>query len=437
VRWLILLCVLFSLGCGGPDRYLASTLTRARDGLDHGDLRQALKYSKRGLGLSTYLGSDPWLWKFRTVEAETFLLQRDPPAALAVLRADLSPDLARSELGVRVFMARGNALSSLKDFTAAETNFQRASALCESPSNRMMRGEALMYRGLHEYRQGHLAVAQSMLHEAIVFARQNHQPFVEALAMSRLGAILALAHSYGLALDWLVPAITLTRQLPIRTALEVNIGNLGLCYYKLGDLDSALQQFQEADREAAALGLPSERSIWLTDIGLIFGDRDDYKTASAYHMRALEFARQGKQPDDISRSLHNLSLSTYYLKDYAASKRYHAEEVQLKGRGGDELYAAYMEGLIQEREGHHDSAEALFHRIIADGGKDPSLQWEAQVALADIHMAENKPDLVERDYEDAVRSLETARRQLGKDEFKLDFRAAFSCATESRRWHCA
>jgi CHAT domain-containing protein len=430
MRRLALLSIPLLVGCGSTGQYLASTFSRAHDALAHGAPEEALKYAKRGLGVSTYLDDSRWSWTFRTVEAEAYIQQRNLAAAVAVLRHDLPRDLASGELAVRVLMDRGAAFTLIAasspsmDFSPAEASLRAASALCESSGNCLLRGELAMYQGLLEYRRGNQVAARQSLSDAIAFARLHHQPFVEAAAMSRLGAILGTTAQYARAADWLVPAVALTRQLKISSLLEANLGNLGVCLHKLGDLDSALRNFQDADRVAASLKLPAERSKWLTDIGLIFADRDDYETASTYHIRALEFARQGRQSGDISRSLHNLSLSSYHLKDYAASKRYHAEEVQLNGRGADDLYSAYMEGLIEEREGHHDRAEAQFQRIIAAGDKEPSLQWQAHVDLAEIHKAENKPELVERDFEEAIRSLETARRNLDKDESRLGFRSA-------------
>ncbi len=81
---------------------------------------------------------------------------------------------------------------------------------------------------------------------------------------------------FGQAVDWLRPAIALARKLSEKNLLQRNLGNLGWSYFNLGELDSALSSFKEAEFLAGELNIRIDQRRWLTNIGLVYSELERY-----------------------------------------------------------------------------------------------------------------------------------------------------------------
>jgi CHAT domain-containing protein len=423
--WLVL-CVAACTGCGrGYDQYLQGLYVEAKSHIDRGELPQAHHASQQGSFLARGGGREEWEWKFRAIEAEVRVQRKEPARALAILSGQLPASLEQSETALLVNFERGAAAAGVRDFQGAEKSFDEAERLARLPENRNWLGAIQLRRGNMVMLQGHNEEAEKDYLEVVRFAKDTRQPVLEAWVLNRLGYLLMQRNRFGQAIDWLKPAIDLARQTGIKTHLERNLGNLGWCYYNLGEAESALASLKEAEQIAREINLVDDQRLWLTNIGLTYSAVERYGEAESYHLRALEMARQIGDPSVIARCLHNLAYSAFDNHNLEAAQNYNREEMQLErslGSRPDQLKARYTEGTIEDGLKHYSAAEKAF-REVADGAEDPSIRWQALCWLADTHIAEGEGARAKRDYEDAVKVFDQTRRQQGRDEFKIAFRA--------------
>lgn len=421
------LCLIVCAACGRSyDSYLASLYAEARSYLDHGELPRAHQASQRGSFLAHGSGREQWAWKFRTVEADIQVQRREPAAALAVLSGKIPASLEGSETALLVAFEKASAYTWLHDDANARSLFDQAERLARLSPNQRWLAAIQARRGTLALLENSSDDAETDFLEAIRLAKQTQQPALEASSLANLGYLQMQSNRFGRAVDWFKPAIALARTLSEKTLLQRNLGNIGWCYYNLGELDSALASFKEAEHLAGELGIRIDQRRWLTDIGLVYSALDQYREAEDYHIRALSLARQTRDQDAISICLHNLAMSALDDGKLEAARTYNREEILLKQNLGNlagQFYARYNQGRIEDGLKDYAAAEKIF-REVADGSTDdPSLRWQALCWLAGTHIEEGKGAQARQDYEDAIRTFDESRRQLGKDEFKIAFRA--------------
>jgi CHAT domain-containing protein len=430
MRWLLVLCVVSCTGCGQwAGRDLEKRFSEAQDSLDHGDLLSAVNKADSGYRRAFFSSDPEWRWKFRYLQAEIFIQRRDGARALALLGGELPKELSRTETAFRVEIDRGSASARLGRFNIADEHFESGARLCASIGNRGWLGELRLRQSLAAYSQGDNSASDQFARESISLAREAHQPFLEAKAMTMMGSVLIQAKYFGQAIDWVTRSLDLARRLGIKTMIEKNLGNLGWCYYNMGDQDRALANLEEADKEAAQLDLIDDRRVFLTDIGLIFLDRDDPATASDFQLRALALARQVGQPQGIATCLHNLGVMAFDRRDFAGAKKFNDEEMQIKrqlGMRASELHGRYLEACIQESQNNHAAAIAIFDEVIKEAGDNLSLKWQAQAFSARVHQAAHEPEKAQEDYDGFLLTAGMARGLAGRDEFKISLRSGLN-----------
>jgi CHAT domain-containing protein len=427
VRLGLILCLLVCTGCRlTADHYFEKHYSDARSHVDHGELPQAHGDCQRGLFLARSLGRAEWDWKFRSVEAEIKIQRREPAQAMAMLSGSIPASIAGSETALLISFERGTASSSLRDYQNATKYFDEAENLARLPANRNWLGAILWRRGTLAMLQGRNDEAEKDYLDVIRFAKDTRQPLLETSALTTLGYLMTQRNRFGQAVDWLKPAAALARQQGVKTSLEKNLGNLGWCSYNLGELDSALVSYMEAEQVSREINLRDDQRLWLTDIALVYGLQGKYVEAENYHRRALAMATQMGNSAIVADSLHNLAVSALDNNDLGAAEKYNDDEVRLRNRLGNDsnrMYTLYNEGRIEDKLKHYQAAEEIFRQVADGSGADPSLRWQALCWLAGTHAEEGKGKEARQDYEDAVKTFDQTRQQQGRDEFKIAFRA--------------
>ena len=421
------LFLLLSLGCGrGYESYLASLYTEARAHLDHGELPQAHQASVRGSFLARGTRREEWDWKFRTIEAEIRIQRNQAASALAVLSEQVPARFDQSETALLIDFERASASSWVHDGQNARKFFDRAESLARLPANRGWLSAVQARRGTLAILENRGDEAQRYFTEAIRLAKETQQPASELTSLTNLGYLQMQRNHFGQAVDWFNPAVALARKLSEKTLLQRNLGNLGWCYYNLGEMDSALASFKEAESLADELNIRIDQRRWLTDIGLVYSELEQYGKAEAYHRRALTMARQIRDAETIAYCLGNVAYSARDNKNLQTAQENNREEMRLERtlpNRSNKLESRYTEATIEDGLKHYQAAEEGFRQIADSSEADPSLRWQALCWLAGTHIEEGKGKEAREDYEEAVKTFDDARKQQGRDEFKIAFRA--------------
>jgi CHAT domain-containing protein len=424
MKWLAacggFLCLLLCAGCSR-----STLLEDAERAQRRWDMPKALQLARWGRALSIVSANPESDWKFRCVEADAENAQAEWTRAAALLADRIPRGLAGTPAEACIEIDRGASQASLLHFAEAQQHFAAAGRLCQIPAIAHLQGELALRRALLAFLQHDYALSDTLAQQAVTFARRNGQPVLEARAMTFVGALRSYNRHWVEAVSWLQPAVEAAVRLNIPALIEKNYGNLGFCYYNVGDLDSALDNYRKAERFAREAGVRNDRRQWLTDLGLVYEDRADFPTASKYDFLALALAREGKDPTAIAECLHNVGDHAFDRQDYRTAESFNRQEIGLKVKIHDksgELYARYLEGFLLERNADHPHALRTFQKIIDESGDDKSLRWQAQIALAQVHIAMGQPDRARSAFDQAIATFEQARKSLNADEFKLIFR---------------
>jgi tetratricopeptide (TPR) repeat protein len=136
------------------------------------------------------------------------------------------------------------------------------------------------------------------------------------MTLGNIGYILAnKSNTYDKALEYLLRALPLARELKddyIIGAVTVNIGEV---YMNKNMDDSALFYF---DQSLTAVGITADVCYTLNDIGKLYEKKQNYDSALAYHNRALKIATNLGVQEDITGSLLGIA-QTYYSQGKIAA----------------------------------------------------------------------------------------------------------------------
>jgi tetratricopeptide (TPR) repeat protein len=89
---------------------------------------------------------------------------------------------------------------------------------------------------------------------------------------------------------------------------------MAVCHLGLGDDQKALALFEDALRVNSEAGTVHNYLVVLANIGNVYLHRGDHLTAIDYYRRALELAREIKDPVNIRKWSYNIRLAYARLR---------------------------------------------------------------------------------------------------------------------------
>jgi CHAT domain-containing protein len=417
------LALLWSCGCGrlhSPQK----TFDHAQLMLAHGELDSARREATVGCQ-SLASRNQEWAWKFCLLEAEILLAQglsKDVPPLVA---PPLPPGLARSDLAIKQKMLQAGAYVLVGRLQDASDSLQNAQDLCESLRSPLA-GEVARSRGVLELRKNDLEGADHWFRKSLQIAEQQQDSYLETTDLLDLGQEAIEKEHYDESIDWLNAARRKAEFLEYRQLAEAALGNLAWAYYKMGDFDRALAMYQEAEKTATSLGTVYYRIAWLNNIGLVYYQMDQPSTAEHYYRKTLVLAQDNQTPAPIMDALTELAFVSVKTGKLTEAQQYSEQSFQLAHTRNDrssELSAILVEGEIAARQGKPEEAEEKFHQVVNDQKSDLSLRWQAQNDLANLYEQDHRLPEADKQYQQALATIERSRAALQHEEFKLPFLA--------------
>ncbi len=371
-----------------------------------------------------YSGRDSeWAWKFRLLEAEILVNQGLSKDALTLLDAQLPSSMANGGLAIRQLTLQGLASALLGQFPEAEEKLQSAENRLRPPVT-SLDGEVSRARGVVKLKQNDLNDAETYFRRSLKIAESQRDEFLRLTALLNLGAVALRKEHYDQAIDWSNSAHDVAHSLGAKPDEEKTLGNLGWAYYKMGDFDKSLNLFSQAAAQAHDLGILVDQVLWINNLGLVSYELGRLQDAENYYMQALNLAEQTQNKAEITDALTELALvsarsgrldsATDFVKQAYALTR-----DQNNRRDG--LYTVFAMGEVAERSGDLKRAREQYLEIDGDSQTDSSLRWTTEHRLAGLDEKENQPAAAEREYRQALGSLEVARASLDKEESRLPF----------------
>jgi CHAT domain-containing protein len=366
-----------------------------------------------------------WAWKFRLLEAEVLLDQGASQDVLSLLNSSLPTQLASSDLAIKQMTLQASAYAQLGRFQDSDQSLKKAEALSEALHSPLA-GEIARARGVVEVRRGDLEKARRYLHQSLQLARERQDDHLQMTDFLNLGIVAGREEHYDESIDWSNSANQKARSLGDRRLAETALGNLAWAYYKLGDFDRALALYQEAEKAATDLGAVYHRILWLNNTGIVYYQLNQFSVAEQYFRQALALAQESANSERITDALTSLAFVSVETGRLTEAQQYSDQAFQKAHDRNDhasELYPLLARGQVAAGQKNYKQAADIFHEVANDRESDLSLRWQAQNSLARLYEQENQFSAADKQFQEALTTIEQARASLQHEEFKLPFLA--------------
>jgi CHAT domain-containing protein len=392
--------------------------------LQSGDIDAALQSSEQGFE-QTRNTDQIWNYKFRVLRAEALVAQGRAPDSLDLLETDPPQELANGEFAVRRRLIQARGLWRLRKFSDAELRISDAQRIATVGSPDSL-GDVALIHGSLWLAQSDPAKAQPYFLEALTFARQHTQPFLEVNAEGSLGGISMEGQRFDEAIDRFKEALASARFLHARRAEEKTLGNLGRSFYELGDFPNASSYSKQAEALAASLGNTDDQQHWLLNLGDQYFAQQNYEATATSYLQALDLLKSLKNPGDtaIGDCLLGLAGNELGRHNLPKAEEYNRRVEQMGGSKPESpLYISYLltSAEIASAKGELEKAVDLFKQIIANSKSDDSERWQSQSNLADLYVKLGKVQEADGAFRDAIHTVETARSEIKQEEKLLSF----------------
>ncbi|MCC6858104.1 MAG: CHAT domain-containing protein [Bryobacterales bacterium] len=418
----VLVLVLLTACCGRrepPDAlYLRAERTHRQ-----GRLAEALQLARNGFKSWEKQPGSEWHWKFRLLTAEILMDSGAAPQAQLLLEGEGDPPSPL--LQARRRLAEAYALRRL--FPGSS---RRSADLLDQAASLASASPALMTRVELEraLTSADLPGALAHLGRASAWLRSTGDEFLTAwLFLDQ--AFHRFRHSrFDEALPWLEKARALSERNGFSLLLGRALGNLGWCYYNLGDSPRALGFLSRAESLAARIGDNDTRYRWINNIGNVYLRDGDLERASRHYQEAADLAGRMGNQGWRARMLSNLAEVYENRGDLDAAERHNWQAIEIKHRLNDKralVHSEWNAARILLARGRLAEAEAAFGDTIraAREAGEPAVVWKAHADLARLCARTGRPGAAEAEFRRAIETIDGEWDRIYRAEFKITFLA--------------
>jgi CHAT domain-containing protein len=308
-------------------------------------------------------------------------------------------------------------------FTEAEKFLTEGEALARANHTDLL-GEVALRKGTLAFWRDENTKAESAYHKTLQIAREQKDSYLEAAALGSLGAIATKQEHYDESIDWDSQALRVSQSIGAQSSVAKILVNMGWSYFELGDYERSRSLFQQAEESSGKAGLVSDQLICRTNVGAVDYYLHHYAAATTESNLALELARKLDEKALITESLNNLSNVALENGNADLAEKYNNEALELSHSVKDhlgELSSMLIAGQVEAERRDYQQAEHVLEKVIHDPAVQTSLRWGAEARLASVYEDEGRLAQAERQYQQAIRTIEAARSSVSTEEFRLTF----------------
>jgi len=364
-----------------------------------------------------------WYWRFLVLKAEILHRQGLDSVLLELLKPELPPSLATTDLAIRRKLAQGMASAFTQRLADADRFLAEAQELARTYHPEML-GEVALKTGTVRFFQGDMQGAEDNYHKALQSARENKDQFLEAAALEGLGVAATRKEHYDEAIDWLHAALDVARAVGAQHSMAQILGNMAWSYRKLGDYENALLLYKQAEEASARNGAVGDQIYWLTGIENVYYEQHDYAAAESVLKQGLDMARRRDDKGTLVEFLNDLSEIAVETGKGDLAEKYQQEASEVEKISPDETemrQSMLIRGRISESKGDYYAAEDCFQRVISDPKVGSSLKWEAEARMARAYAEQGLHAKAEKEFRHSLNTIEAARSSVKAEELRMSF----------------
>lgn len=343
--------------------------------------------------------------------------------ALALLESPGNPP--SPELQARRRMDEGWALYSLSEYARASKLLQEAHRLAEASRSPLLVAETELRQAPLLQRESRFDEADATLRHALELATRAGDSYVQTLVTGNLGFLfLNGLFRYDEAIYWFEKTLALSEGSGAPALTAQTLGNVGECYYQLGDFEKALANFAEAESRFARVGNTRWQAVYLGDSGNIFFESGDFPAAIDRYRRALEMARRIDDKSHTIDWLTSLARANIGINKLDTAEAYNKEGHALAEAIGEkrkQLYLRLNSARIAGRRKQFEQAEELYKSLLDSATEDPTPVLDAQEGLADLYIETGAPLKAETQFRSAIAIIQSRQAGLTKEDYKLSY----------------
>ena len=382
-----------------------------------GELMEAAANVKQAEGLSE--PNSKWSWRLTLLRAEIHLVARELRDASVAL-APSPPEAAGFEWPAAKHRYLQGQLAILQGkLDDASRLLDEASRLAAHVPATDVALDVGAMQGQVRILQHNWDQADQILNDTVANARQQNDRYHEAVALLNLGTAHLFRNRFDHALQYF-ERILAYKDLDDRLVYSVALTNAGICYYRLGDLDRAIDAQTRAVTSHERPGRPRvfyERA--LGELGTTYLVKGDIGSATMHLRKAMDVAKAGGLSADASLWAANLANAHIQRGEWQQAEAVNAEATRLGGDRPD-LHAG-VAAEIALGQGHLEDASRLFRDALALAKDKPSMQWSMYEGLGRTAVAAKKPADAERHFQATLDVIERTQSDLLKADYRLSF----------------
>jgi len=391
-------------------------------------------------GWARYGESEPaWAGKFQLLDAQALIyLEKEETykQALNVLAGYSAPQtdtvggqVEKLTYEASALMNLGKMHADISELKAANQKLDDAEALC-GKAQLVACGGMWLARGSLAYKLGRPERALMFHRRALDFARAHKDVWRQANALMQLGFVTLEVERLDESVDWSRAGNALATQHGYYDLDQLTAGNLGLAWWKLGDVERAQEWLEAAQKIAAGLGDLDDEQYWLSkevavfrDLGGLNHDHSQLLHAVDLDEKSLELARKIGDPQGIVDALNELAVVELYT-DKVDKADAHLKEAQQRVQAAKLAPSPFMvliDGEISTKKQDYAKSEEDYRSLIADASAPMEVRLNAGNDLGRLYEAQGKFAPAERTYKDTIAMWAEARAQLKHEEAALAF----------------
>jgi CHAT domain-containing protein len=424
--WLATFAVIAACACANTDARVDRIVTDAQIELRRGQVAAAQQLVDQGVSLTERAPDSVAARRIQLLRAEVALARLEIPAALKDLESPLPAGDQFNRLRARQKYLQGQAQITRGQLQPALETLETAAAMAASDPDLQLDIEVMGSQA--RLRLGRWDDAEQRLNKVVATATARGDRFREALAINNLGMSRLVRNRCDDALSRFERVLSFT-DLEQTRIYAAALNNTGLCLARLGEYDRALLLQQRAVDSNERSGRRLELMTALGELGTTHllreeSKREEISKALPYLQRALDIANEAGLAADGSLWARNLAAAHLLLENWDEAERFNAEARRLNPPNRPErAHNTATEAQLAAARGQYREAAALFARALANAKDEPSTQWKVYEGLANLAIAEGKPQAAAAHFEAALDTVERTRSALLKADYRLSYLA--------------
>ena len=408
-------------GCSAPREVeLASTFERAQATSRRGDSAEALRQIDQALpAIDAAPASEP-AWKLRLLRGEILIGRRELAEASSLI--DVSLPQTPALVSIRGRQRYLDARIGLASNDLARALRSSAEARRIAPDDREIVIDTDLLDGQVRVLQREWQSAEPPLRRSLDGALNAGDRYRQLLAINNIGYIPMAQSRYDEALVWFERALGYS-EFEQAIVYATVMSNAGICYSRLGLFDRAVRVQERAVAVQQARGPSKALAEALGSLGNTYVLRGESREALSYLYKAFEAAHKAGLEADAALWAVNLGAAHASLDEWDEAEKFNELSRTLGGEKTGVKQASLVLNAANVAVGRGDLERGrdLYTEALTASEGTAAVEWTAQAGLAHIAIADRQPQVADRHFEAALKTVERTRSGLLTTDYKISF----------------